>query len=123
MVNWCPRCQTALSDLETIHEETQGDLWHIIYPVNGSDVKLVVATTRPETMLGDTAVAINPNDPRAAELAGQDGAVAADGSRDSDCARYDGRSEVRIGRREDHAGARSERFRSGQAAQSCRRSK
>jgi len=71
MVNWCPRCQTALSDLETIHEETQGDLWHIVYPVNGSDLKLVVATTRPETMLGDTAVAINPNDPRAGELAGK----------------------------------------------------
>jgi valyl-tRNA synthetase len=71
MVNWCPRCQTALSDLETIHEETQGNLWHITYPVNGSDVKLVVATTRPETMLGDTAVAINPNDPRAAELTGK----------------------------------------------------
>ena len=70
-----------------MHEETQGNLWHIRYPVNGSDVKLVVATTRPETMLGDTAVAINPNDPRAAELARQDGAIAADGSRDSDRAR------------------------------------
>ncbi|HTS76751.1 MAG TPA: valine--tRNA ligase, partial [Bryobacteraceae bacterium] len=71
MVNWCPRCQTALSDLETIHEETNGHLWHIRYPVNGSDLKLVVATTRPETMLGDTAVAINPKDPRAGELAGK----------------------------------------------------
>ncbi|HML18107.1 MAG TPA: valine--tRNA ligase, partial [Bryobacteraceae bacterium] len=71
MVNWCPRCQTALSDLETIHEERDGNLWHIVYPVNGSSLKLVVATTRPETMLGDTAVAINPKDPRAAELAGK----------------------------------------------------
>ena len=71
MVNWCPRCQTALSDLEAIPEETDGSLWHIRYPVIGSDVKLVVATTRPETMLGDTAVAINPKDPRAAELAGR----------------------------------------------------
>src|SRR5580698_1067080 len=68
MVNWCPRCQTAVSDLEVEHEETQGNLWHIIYPVIGSDLKLVVATTRPETMLGDTAVAINPGDKRAAEL-------------------------------------------------------
>jgi valyl-tRNA synthetase len=68
MVNWCPRCQTALSDLEAIPEETDGHLWHIRYPVIGSDIKLVVATTRPETMLGDTAVAINPADPRAAEL-------------------------------------------------------
>src|SRR5882724_3475994 len=71
MVNWCPRCQTALSDLEVVHEETQGQLWHIRYPVNGSSIKLVVATTRPETMLGDTAVAIHPSDPRAAELAGK----------------------------------------------------
>ena len=54
-----------------MHEETQGHLWHIVYPVNGSDVKLVVATTRPETMLGDTAVAINPNDPRAEALHGK----------------------------------------------------
>src|SRR5580698_7676935 len=68
MVNWCPRCQTAVSDLEVEHEETQGNLWHIIYPVIGSDLKLTVATTRPETMLGDTAVAINPKDKRAAEL-------------------------------------------------------
>ncbi len=68
MVNWCPRCQTAVSDLEVEHEETQGNLWHIIYPVIGSDLKLVVATTRPETMLGDTAVAINPADKRVAQL-------------------------------------------------------
>jgi valyl-tRNA synthetase len=71
MVSWCPRCQTALSDLEAIPEETDGNLWHIRYPVNGSSLKLVVATTRPETMLGDTAIAINPKDPRAFELAGK----------------------------------------------------
>ncbi len=71
MVNWCPRCRTALSDLEVEHEETQGSLWHIVYPVEGSSLKLGVATTRPETMLGDTAVAINPKDKRAAELAGK----------------------------------------------------
>ena len=68
IVNWCPRCQTALSDLEVEHEEMQGHLWHIAYPVNGAQVDLVVATTRPETMLGDTAVAINPLDPRAESL-------------------------------------------------------
>jgi valyl-tRNA synthetase len=68
IVNWCPRCQTALSDLEVEHEETQGHLWHIVYPVNGSNERVVVATTRPETMLGDTGVAINPKDPRAAAL-------------------------------------------------------
>jgi valyl-tRNA synthetase len=71
MVNWCPRCQTAVSDLEVEHEETQGNLWHIVYPVVGSDQKLSVATTRPETMLGDTAVAINPLDKRAEELRGK----------------------------------------------------
>jgi len=71
MTNWCPRCQTAVSDLEVEHEETQGNLWHIVYPVVGSDLKLVVATTRPETMLGDTAVAINPSDKRVDELRGK----------------------------------------------------
>src|SRR5205085_10702319 len=65
MVNWCPRCRTVLSDLEVEHEETQGSLWHLVYPVNGSEIKLVVATTRPETMLGDTGVAIHPSDKRA----------------------------------------------------------
>src|SRR5436190_2061273 len=71
MVNWCPSCQTAISDLETVHEETQGHLWHIAYPVIGSDRKLIVATTRPETMLGDTAVAINPEDDRYFDLHGK----------------------------------------------------
>jgi len=71
MVNWCPRCSTALSDLEVKHEDTQGSLWHIRYPVNGSSRYLIVATTRPETMLGDTAVAVNPADPRYQDLGGQ----------------------------------------------------
>ena len=71
MINWCPRCRTALSDLETGHEETQGHLWHIRYPVVGTDRHLVVATTRPETMLGDTAVAINAKDPSYQDLHGK----------------------------------------------------
>src|SRR6202050_4361826 len=71
MVNWCPRCATALSNLEVKHEDTQGHLWHIRYPVNDSSRYLIVATTRPETMLGDTAVAVNPADPRYQDLAGQ----------------------------------------------------
>ena len=71
MINWCPECHTALSDLEVIHEETQGHFWHIRYPVDGSTESLVVATTRPETMLGDTAVAVNPKDPRYKHLAGK----------------------------------------------------
>ena len=71
MVNWCPRCQTAISDLETAHEETAGHLWHIRYPVVGTDRYLIVATTRPETMLGDTAVAINARDERYTDLHGK----------------------------------------------------
>ena len=71
MVNWCPRCNTALSDLEVNHEDTQGSLWHIRYPVVGSDECLIVATTRPETMLGDTAVAINAKDERYLHLHGK----------------------------------------------------
>ncbi|MBF5045640.1 valine--tRNA ligase [Aggregicoccus sp. 17bor-14] len=71
LINWCPSCRTALSDLEVEHEEKAGSLWHIHYPVKGSDRKLTVATTRPETMLGDTAVAVHPDDPRYAGLVGQ----------------------------------------------------
>ncbi len=71
IVNWCPRCHTALSDLEVEHEETQGSLWHIRYHVENSDEYLVVATTRPETMLGDTALAVNPADPRYASYIGK----------------------------------------------------
>jgi valyl-tRNA synthetase len=71
MINWCPRCRTALSDLETAHVETAGHLWHVRYPVVGTDRYLTVATTRPETMLGDTAVAINARDPRYQDLHGK----------------------------------------------------
>jgi valyl-tRNA synthetase len=71
LINWCPSCRTALSDLEVEHEERDGSLWHLRYPVKGSDRLLTVATTRPETMLGDTAVAIHPEDPRYAGLAGR----------------------------------------------------
>ena len=71
LVNWSPGCQTVISDLEVVHEERRGHLWHIAYPVAGSDRRLIVATTRPETMLGDTAVAVHPDDPRYADLVGQ----------------------------------------------------
>jgi valyl-tRNA synthetase len=71
LVNWCPGCQTALSDLEVAHEERQGHLWFIRYPVLGSSEFVVVATTRPETMLGDTAVAVNPDDERYRHLMGK----------------------------------------------------
>src|SRR5580692_12245673 len=71
IVNWCPRCRTALSDLEVVHQERQGNLWHIRYPIAGSSESLVVATTRPETMLGDTAVAVHPEDERYKHLVGK----------------------------------------------------
>jgi valyl-tRNA synthetase len=71
MVNWCPRCQTAISDLEVVHNERNGNLWQIRYQVAGSQEFLVVATTRPETMLGDTAVAVHPEDERYAHLVGK----------------------------------------------------
>ncbi|HME92219.1 MAG TPA: valine--tRNA ligase, partial [Myxococcaceae bacterium] len=71
LINWCPSCRTALSDLEVEHEEQEGTLWNIRYPVKDSDRFLVVATTRPETMLGDTAVAVHPDDPRYRGLAGR----------------------------------------------------
>ncbi len=64
IINWCPRCQTALSDLEVEHVQEQGHLYHVKYPLEGSNEYLVVATTRPETMLGDTAVAVHPDDSR-----------------------------------------------------------
>ena len=64
IVNWCPRCQTALSDLEVTHEEQQGKLWEILYPIAGETGFVTVATTRPETMLGDVAVAVHPEDER-----------------------------------------------------------
>src|SRR5580698_1320957 len=71
IVNWCPRCETAISDLEVKHEEITGKLWEIRYPVVGSDEFITVATTRPETMLGDTAVAVNAKDERYRHLHGK----------------------------------------------------
>lgn len=71
IVNWCPRCRTALSDLEVIHKEVKGKLYHILYPFKDREGGLVVATTRPETMLGDSAVAVNPEDERYKNLIGQ----------------------------------------------------
>jgi len=76
IVNWCPRCQTAISDLEVVHEEQKGHLWEIRYPVLDDQGKdsgefLTVATTRPETMLGDTAVAVHPADERYLHLHGK----------------------------------------------------
>jgi len=71
IVNWCPRCETAISDLEVKHEEVAGKLWEIRYPVVGTNDFITVATTRPETMLGDTAVAVNEKDERYTHLHGK----------------------------------------------------
>ncbi|HXR23718.1 MAG TPA: valine--tRNA ligase, partial [Candidatus Binataceae bacterium] len=71
MINWCPRCETALSDLEVEHKDAQGHLWHIRYPLADGSGSITVATTRPETMLGDTAVAVNPADERYTALVGK----------------------------------------------------
>src|SRR5271157_5931001 len=71
IVNWCPRCETAISDLEVKHEDVAGKLWEIRYPVVGADEFITVATTRPETMLGDTAVAVNAADERYTHLHGK----------------------------------------------------
>ncbi len=71
LVNWCPRCSTAISDLEVKHKDRNGNLWYFKYPVKDSDRFLMIATTRPETMLGDTAVAVHPEDERYADLVGK----------------------------------------------------
>jgi valyl-tRNA synthetase len=71
IVNWCPRCRTAISDLEVKHETKEGSLYYIRYPIKDSDQFIEVATTRPETMLGDTAVAVHPDDERYKDLVGK----------------------------------------------------
>jgi valyl-tRNA synthetase len=71
IVNWCPRCRTAISDLEVVHQDTGGKLWHIRYPGLDGAPDVEVATTRPETMLGDTGVAVNPADERYRGLVGK----------------------------------------------------
>jgi len=71
IINWCPRCHTALSDLEVEHKEEEGKLYYIEYPFEDGDGGVIVATTRPETMFGDTAVAVNPNDERYKDIVGK----------------------------------------------------
>lgn len=71
IINWCPVCQTSISDAEVEHEEQAGHFWHIKYPIAGSDEFVEVATTRPETMLGDSAVAVHPEDERYKHLIGK----------------------------------------------------
>jgi len=71
IINWCPVCHTSISDAEVEHEEQEGNFWHIKYPIVGEEGYVEIATTRPETMLGDTAVAVNPEDERYKHLIGK----------------------------------------------------
>ncbi len=71
LINWCPTCQTTISDAEVEHEDKQGGFWHIKYPIKDTDRFLEFATTRPETMLGDTAIAVHPDDERYKDIVGK----------------------------------------------------
>ena len=71
IINWCPNCKTAISDAEVEHEDSQGHIWHIRYPIKDSNEYIVIATTRPETMLGDLAIAVNPEDERYKDVIGK----------------------------------------------------
>jgi len=71
MINWCPHCRTALSDAEVEYKDIPGSFWHIRYPIEGSDEEFIIATTRPETMLGDSGVAVNPADEKYQHLVGK----------------------------------------------------
>ena len=71
IINWCPSCSTAISDAEVEHEDAQGQIWYIKYPLVGQNGYITIATTRPETMLGDLAIAVNPEDERYSDLIGK----------------------------------------------------
>ena len=71
LINWCPTCQTTISDAEVEHEDKQGGFWHIKYPIKDTNRFLEFATTRPETMLGDTAIAVHPDDDRYKDVVGK----------------------------------------------------
>ncbi|HLR35540.1 MAG TPA: valine--tRNA ligase [Tissierellales bacterium] len=71
IINWCPSCKTAVSDIEVIHEDEEGKLWYVKYPIKDEDEYITIATTRPETMLGDLAIAVHPEDDRYKKLIGE----------------------------------------------------
>ncbi len=71
IINWCPSCKTAVSDIEVIHEDEEGKLWYVKYPIKDEDEYITIATTRPETMLGDLAIAVHPEDDRYKKLIGK----------------------------------------------------
>ena len=116
LVNWDPVLKSAVSDLEVESEEEDGFLWHIRYPLPTARGSVVVATTRPETMLGDTAVMVHPDDERYAALRRQAGAAAAVRPQHPGDRRRLRRPRVRHRRRQGHAGARPQRLRRRPAA-------
>ena len=117
IINWCPRCKTALSDVEVEHEETKGHLYYIKYPFADGSGSVTVATTRPETMLGDTAVAVNPEDERYARLIGKELVLPLTGQEDTPYRRPLRRHGFRDGRAQDNAGPRLQRLRDRKEAQ------
>ncbi len=105
LVNWCPSCRTAISDDEVEHVETKGKLYHYRYPLADGSGSVTIATTRPETMLGDTAVAVHPDDERYARLVGKMLSLPLTGRRDSHHRGRADRQGVRHGRGEGDASA------------------
>ena len=106
IINWCPRCLTALSNEEAEKEEVEGRLWHLRYPLADGSGSVVVATTRPETMLGDTAVAVHPDDERYRGLIGREIRLPLVDRLHSHRRRRRGRPVVRLGGGEGHARSR-----------------
>ena len=123
LVNWCTRCGSAISDLEVEHEDRAAKLYYVKYPIVGSDESLTVATTRPETILGDTAVAVNPKDPRYGRFVGQHGRGAAGRARGAHHRRRARGHRLRHRRSQDHARARPQRLGDRACATACRASR
>ena len=119
LVNWDPVLGTAVSDLEVAQEEEDGSMWYIRYPFADGSGHVTVATTRPETLLGDVAVAVDPTDERYTAPGRQDAAAAADRPRDSPDRRRVRRQGLRHGLREDHARPRLQRLRRRPAQQAA----
>ena len=116
LVSWCPRCRTALSDLEVVHQDVKGHLHHLRYPIAGGDGSVTVATTRVETMLGDTAVAVHPEDERYRDLVGRTVVLPVLGRELPVIADEFVDPRVRDRRRQGDPGPRPQRLRDGSAA-------
>ena len=116
LINWCWHCGTAISDDEVEHEEIEGAMYHYRYPLADGSGSIEIATTRPETMLGDAAVAVHPDDPRYQALVGKTVELPLTGRTDPDRGRRLRGHAVRLRRGEGHPGARPQRLRDGQAA-------